>query len=237
MRTVGVPSVGAIRHNGYPDAVLCAYMATAPTLLLIVDGSSLLHRAYHALPSLTAPDGRLVNAAYGFLTMFFKALAELAPTHVAVTFDLPGGTFRNDLFPAYQAQREEKPNELYAQIPIIKGLLDALHVPVIEVEGYEADDAIGTIVERITDDGLRITGTERKRRQARDPKSQIRHPRIIVLTRGDAVDARPELFEAVLEVRDYAGGGSAALRPAAAGAGRMILRVPVRPPRTRAPRV
>ncbi len=61
-------------------------------------------------------------------------------------------------------------------------------------------------------------------------------PRIILLTRGDAVDARPELFEAVLEVRDYAGGGSAALRPAAAGAGRMILRVPVRPPRTRAPR-
>ncbi|MBI4142654.1 DNA polymerase I [Candidatus Uhrbacteria bacterium] len=128
----------------------------ASPLLLIVDGSSLLHRAYHALPSLTAPDGRLVNAAYGFLTMFVKALTDLAPTHVAVTFDLPGGTFRNELFPAYQAQREEKPDELYAQIPIIRGLLDALRVPVVEVDGYEADDAIGTIVSK-TEDGRQKT--------------------------------------------------------------------------------
>ncbi|MDO8598897.1 MAG: DNA polymerase I [bacterium] len=119
-----------------------------PPALLIVDGNAILHRAYHALPPMTAPDGRVVHAAYGFLSVFFKALVDLAPSHVAVTFDLPGGTFRNDLFPDYQAQREEKPDELYAQIPMIKELLAGLNVPVYEAAGFEADDVIGTIVER-----------------------------------------------------------------------------------------
>lgn len=114
-------------------------------LLLIIDGSSLLHRAYHALPSLTAPDGRLVNAAYGFIMMFLKALGELKPTHTAVTFDRPEPTFRNQLFPDYQAQREKKPDELYAQIPMVKELLVSMGVPVYEAPGFEADDVIGTI--------------------------------------------------------------------------------------------
>ncbi|MDP3770789.1 MAG: 5'-3' exonuclease H3TH domain-containing protein, partial [bacterium] len=128
-----------------------------PTLL-IVDGNAILHRAYHALPPMTAPDGRVVHAAYGFLTMFFKALADLDPTHVAATFDLPGGTFRNALLPSYQAQREEKPDDLYAQIPMIKDILGGMGVPVYEVEGFEADDAIGTIVERIKNNESRIKG-------------------------------------------------------------------------------
>ncbi|MFH1098455.1 MAG: DNA polymerase I [Candidatus Uhrbacteria bacterium] len=119
-----------------------------PGTILIVDGNAILHRAYHALPPFTAPDGRLVNAAYGFLTVFFKALVEFKPEAVAVTFDRPEETFRKRLFPAYQAQREEKPDELYAQISIIKGLLSAMDVPIYEAAGYEADDVIGTIVER-----------------------------------------------------------------------------------------
>ncbi len=125
-------------------------MPTPPApLLLIVDGNAILHRAFHALPAMTAPDGRVVHAAYGFLTVFFKALADLAPTHVAVTFDLPGGTFRNELFPEYQAQREEKPDDLYAQIPMIKDVLAGLCVPVYEAAGFEADDVMGTIVEKV----------------------------------------------------------------------------------------
>ncbi|MBI2482874.1 DNA polymerase I [Candidatus Uhrbacteria bacterium] len=125
-------------------------MASPPTLL-IVDGSSLLHRAHHALPPLTAPDGRLVSAAYGFLVMFLKGLADLQPTHVAVTFDRPEPTFRNTLFPAYQAQREEKPDELYAQIPVITRILTGLGVPVFAIPEFEADDVIGTIVTRVMD--------------------------------------------------------------------------------------
>ncbi|MDO8622524.1 MAG: DNA polymerase I, partial [bacterium] len=135
----------------------------APPLLLIVDGNAILHRAYHALPPMTAPDGRVVHAAYGFFSVFFKALADLKPTHVAVTFDLPGGTFRNELFPEYQAQREEKPDDLYAQIPMIKDILGGMGIPVYEVAGFEADDAMGTIVERIKNNESRIKGTPKTR--------------------------------------------------------------------------
>ena len=125
-------------------------------LLLIVDGNAILHRAYHALPPMTVPDGRVVHAAYGFLTVFFKALADLQPSHVAVTFDLPGGTFRNELFPEYQAQREEQPDELYAQIPMVKDVLVAMGMPVYEAAGFEADDVIGTIVERVKSEEGRV---------------------------------------------------------------------------------
>jgi DNA polymerase-1 len=103
--------------------------------------------------------------------MFFKALAELQPTHVAVTFDRPEPTFRKKLFPAYQAQREEKPDDLYAQIPMIKDVLAEFGVPVYEVAGFEADDAIGTIVAKTQNpkpEQARFgTGSERRTQNAR----------------------------------------------------------------------
>ncbi len=122
--------------------------------LVIFDGNALLHRAYHALPPLTTSDGKLVNAAYGFTTIFLKVLKELKPVYVAVTFDRPEPTFRHEVFADYKAQREKKPQELYDQIDIIKDIVKAFGVPIFETKGYEADDIIGTITQQTSKLGI-----------------------------------------------------------------------------------
>jgi DNA polymerase-1 len=114
-------------------------------LLLVVDGNALVHRAWHALPPLTAPDGRVVSGAYGFMSIFLHAIDKLRPTHIAVTFDLAGPTFRHVDYEAYKANREKKPDELYAQIPIIQEILGVAGIQHYGVSGFEADDVIGTI--------------------------------------------------------------------------------------------
>lgn len=112
---------------------------------LIVDGHALLHRAWHALPSMTTPAGVEVRGAYGFTTMLLGAIKELAPAYVAVTVDLKGQTFRHEKYKDYKATREKKPDELYAQIDVIKEILGALGIPVFGAKGFEADDVIGTL--------------------------------------------------------------------------------------------
>ena len=113
--------------------------------LIIIDGNSLTHRAYHALPPLTTKKGELVNAIYGFLLVFLKALRELQPDFVVATFDFPALTFRHREFKEYKATRVKAPDELYNQIPKIKEILNVFNVPIFEKEGFEADDLIGTI--------------------------------------------------------------------------------------------
>ena len=115
--------------------------------LVVIDGNALVHRAWHALPPLQTKSGKIVNAVYGFMLVFLKVLKDLKPTHCVVTFDLPGPTFRHKQFADYKATRVKQPDELYAQIPILKEVLSAFRVSVLEVEGYEADDVIGTISE------------------------------------------------------------------------------------------
>ena len=115
--------------------------------IIIFDGNALVHRSFHALPpTLTAKDGTMVNAVYGFTLTLLKALKELKPDYVAVTFDVAGGTFRDKLDANYKAHRVKAPDELYAQIPIIKELVAAFGFPIYEKTGYEADDVIATIV-------------------------------------------------------------------------------------------
>ncbi|MBU1045610.1 hypothetical protein KJ616_00620 [Patescibacteria group bacterium] len=113
--------------------------------LVIIDSNALVHRAFHALPPLTSPKGDLVNAVYGFLLVFLKALKDLRPDCVAATFDLPGPTFRDKIYQEYKAKRVKAPDELYLQIPITKRMLEVFGVPVFEKQGFEADDVIGTI--------------------------------------------------------------------------------------------
>lgn len=113
--------------------------------LLIIDSNSLIHRAYHALPSLTTRKGELVNAVYGFLLIFFKAIREFQPNFVVATFDYPAPTFRHRRYKEYKAKRPPAPEELYRQIPRLKEILKKFEVPIFEKEGYEADDIIGTI--------------------------------------------------------------------------------------------
>ena len=113
--------------------------------LIIIDSNSIIHRAYHALPPLTTKKGELVNAVYGFLLVFFKAIRDFQPDFIAATFDFPGPTFRHKKFKEYKAKRPPAPEELYQQIPKVKEILKALEVSIFEKEGFEADDIIGTI--------------------------------------------------------------------------------------------
>jgi len=115
-----------------------------PTLFLI-DGSSQMYRAYHAIRGLTGPDGRSTNAVYGFTTMLRKLIAEQQPAFVAAAFDLAGPTFRSELSADYKANRAPMPPDLAEQVPLVRRACEALGVPVLTHAGFEADDVIGTI--------------------------------------------------------------------------------------------
>lgn len=114
-------------------------------VLVVIDSNSIIHRAYHALPPLTTKRGELVNAVYGFLLVFFKALREFQPDFIAACFDFPAPTFRHKKFKGYKIKRPPAPEDLYQQIPKVKEILKSFGVQVFEKEGFEADDIIGTI--------------------------------------------------------------------------------------------
>lgn len=123
-------------------------MAKNNKTLMIIDGHGLVHRAYHALPPMTSPDGEPVNAVYGVTSMTLKLLQEYKPDYACVAFDRHGESARKQSFANYKAQRQKKPDDFYQQIPYIENCLTALGVEVIESKenGYEADDVIGSIV-------------------------------------------------------------------------------------------
>ncbi|MDP2631728.1 MAG: DNA polymerase I [Candidatus Uhrbacteria bacterium] len=117
--------------------------------LVILDGNALLHRAWHAIPPLTANDGRIVNAAYGFTNVVEKMRADLEPDYMVVAWDLPGATFRHEEYKEYKGTREKKEQELYDQIDYIKEILNAYGIPSLTAKGMEADDIIATIAEMV----------------------------------------------------------------------------------------
>lgn len=117
--------------------------------IVLVDSHALIHRAFHALPSLTTKKGERVNAVYGFVTILLKVLKELKPDYLVATFDLPGPTFRHKEFEAYKATRVKAPDELYQQIGRVKEILKAFDIPIFEKAGYEADDIIGSLVQKV----------------------------------------------------------------------------------------
>ncbi len=122
--------------------------------LLLVDGNSLLHRAYHAYPPLSLPSGELVNAVYGFSSLFLSALEKMKPTHVLVAWDLKGPTFRHEQYKEYKAGRPKMDQELADQIDRTKEVVEKMNVPQFGVSGFEADDIIATMVERARDDNF-----------------------------------------------------------------------------------
>lgn len=124
---------------------------------LLIDANALIHRSWHAIRPLTSPDGRLVNAAYGFTTSLLKVLSDLKPTHVAVCWDTPEPTFRHVAEPAYKAQRVEQPQEFYDQVPMVKDIVSALGIRNVEKPGYEADDLLGTLAVLLASKGVEVT--------------------------------------------------------------------------------
>src|SRR3989344_3550980 len=117
--------------------------------LALIDSNALVHRAYHALPPMSTRDGVPTNAVYGFTTMLLKMFSTLKPTHVIAAFDVKGPTFRKEKFAAYKAQRKPMDDALAAQFPLVKEVLKAFSIPMIELKGFEADDVIGTLVAKI----------------------------------------------------------------------------------------
>jgi DNA polymerase I len=124
--------------------------------LVLIDGHSLVYRAFFALPSLTDREGRVVNAAYGFTSMLLLALQE-HPDYVLASFDLGGRTFRHEALEQYKATRRATPPELRDQIPLTRDIVKAFGIPIYEVQGVEADDVIGTLVTQAREQGLHST--------------------------------------------------------------------------------
>ncbi len=116
---------------------------------MLIDGNALVHRGFHAIPGLQNKAGTPTGAVYGFISILLKAIKDLKPTHVAATFDLAGPTFRHEKYKDYKATRVKAPQELYDQIPLVKQVVRAMGIPVVEKQGFEADDCLGTLSNKI----------------------------------------------------------------------------------------
>ncbi|MEO6714270.1 MAG: DNA polymerase I [Mycobacteriales bacterium] len=131
--------------------------------MLLLDGHSLAYRAFFALPveNFSTTDGQPTNAVYGFTSMLINVIRDEQPTHIAVAFDLPGRNFRHEAFEDYKATRSETPADFRGQVSLVKEVLEALRIPMVEAPGYEADDAIATLACQARDadmDVLIVTG-------------------------------------------------------------------------------
>ena len=151
--------------------------------LLLLDGHSLAYRAFYALPTdLATRTGTITNAVYGFTSMLIKVVGDEHPEHLAVAFDTAAPTFRKELDATYKAGRKETPDLFRSQLPLIRQVLGALAVPVLEVDGVEADDVIATLAETAAAEDIRVivvTGDRDSYQLVRDP-----HIRVLYNKRG-----------------------------------------------------
>ena len=122
--------------------------------LVLVDGSGYIFRAFHGLPMMTRPDGTPINAVFGFTKMIMKLMSDLAPSHVAVIFDAGRTTFRNEIYSDYKANRSEPPEELVPQFALVREATEAMSLPALEREGFEADDLIASYARLAAEQGL-----------------------------------------------------------------------------------
>jgi DNA polymerase-1 len=121
---------------------------------MLIDGHSLVHRAFHALPPLTTSDGELTNAVFGFSSMMLKAIETVRPTHVVMALDRPAPTFRHQAYAEYKATRPRTPQELVSQFKRVREVAAALNIPIYEIDGFEADDVLGTLSKQSGSQGV-----------------------------------------------------------------------------------
>ena len=149
-------------------------------LLVLFDGNALIHRAFHAIPPLTvSKTGETVSAVYGFALMLLKVINELKPTHCAIAFDMKGPTFRHQMFDQYKAQRPPTPDELVNQLGRVRQLVETFHIPIFELEGYEADDVLGTLSHQASQqdiDTIIVTG-DADTMQLVSPRVRVLYPK------------------------------------------------------------
>ena len=125
--------------------------------IVLIDGHSILNRAFYGVPLLTNTDGQHTNALYGFLNIMFKILEEEKPDGLAVAFDLKDPTFRHKTYPEYKGTRKPMPEELHEQVVYLKDMLKAMNIPILTMSGYEADDILGTVAKKYQDNGFDVT--------------------------------------------------------------------------------
>ena len=125
--------------------------------LILIDGHSILNRAFYGVPDLTNAEGIHTNALYGFLNIMFRFIDEEKPDYITVAFDLSAPTFRHKEYAAYKGTRKPMPQELHEQVPVMKEVLTAMGVPILTKAGYEADDILGTIAKRCAAEGVEVS--------------------------------------------------------------------------------
>ena len=125
--------------------------------IVLIDGHSILNRAFFGIPDLTNTEGLHTNAVYGFLNIMFRILEEEKPEYLTVAFDVHAPTFRHKMYADYKGTRKPMAEELRQQVPVIKEVLKSIRVAIVEQEGYEADDILGTIATRCQQEGLEVS--------------------------------------------------------------------------------
>ena len=122
--------------------------------IVLIDGHSIINRAFYGVPDLTNKDGLHTNGIFGFVNILFKILEEEKPDYLTVAFDVHHPTFRHEMFKEYKGTRKGMPQELHEQVPVLKELLTAMGIQVMELPGYEADDLLGTVANRSEAKGM-----------------------------------------------------------------------------------
>lgn len=147
--------------------------------IVLIDGHSILNRAFYGVPLLTNASGLHTNAVYGFLNIMFKILDEEKPQYLAVAFDVKEKTFRHVMYEQYKGTRKPMPSELHEQVPVIRELLQAMGILIMEKPGYEADDILGTMAKRAMREGMEVSliSGDRDLLQISDKKIKIRIPK------------------------------------------------------------
>ena len=125
--------------------------------LVLIDGHSILNRAFYGVPDLSNSEGLHTNAIYGFLNILFKLLEEEKPEYLTVAFDVKAPTFRHEMYPEYKGTRKPMPQELHEQVPVMKQVLHAMGIRTMEQPGLEADDILGTLAKRAEKEGMDVS--------------------------------------------------------------------------------
>lgn len=149
--------------------------------IVLIDGHSILNRAFYGLPDLTNSEGLHTNAVYGFLNILFRTLEEEQPQYLAVAFDVHAPTFRHQMYADYKGTRKPMPSELREQVPMLKEVLRAMDIELVEKAGYEADDILGTLAERCEKKGMEVTvvSGDRDILQLASDRIMIRMPKTV----------------------------------------------------------
>ena len=165
--------------------------------LVLIDGHSILNRAFYGVPDLTNAEGLHTNAIYGFLNIMFKIIDEEKPEYLAVAFDVKAPTFRHKIYPEYKGTRKGMPDELREQVPVMKEVLTSMGILIMQQEGLEADDILGTMAKRAQNEGLEVAlvSGDRDLLQIADEHIKIRIPK----TKGGKTEVEDYYAKDVME--------------------------------------